>query len=1428
MAETTATSEQQEMATQIADKLVTKAGVASENLLVQSCKYHAKGKVLLNNVSFECAPGELLGVIGPSGSGKSVLLDLLTFSAKTPKDGMFGAKTGDAMPRNLLQAEITHGGERLGNISDFSRHCAFVPCVDSQYPTLTCRQALTHTASILSNDTTEEITDRVNALMDLLGLTTCADTVVGGYIGLKGMSGGQKKRLALGLALLREPKVLYVDEPTSGLDSAAAYNVMKVVRDLAVRFRLCVVITLQQPPTNVFSMLDHVLVLSKGQVAFSGPRREMLPYFERAAEIDCPAASNPADFVLDLVNPAMPQDKRKQKGIACSVVDLLENWKTKGKSGLGTYADSGSSTTADDNGNDNGMHKRDTQMISEDVYERALQLIPRKKQSTAGTRLKAVFAREWRVARTDPVLYLLRPIIMWVTNVFMILLWWEGRGHDNKYVMSKIWPLFMIMTSNSIYSIVCVYFFKSTFPIVSQEVRNGYYKTAEYLLAIVVLSIPIHFLLAAISMYGSIYFPWFGGWYAEPSYWGLITQFLLIQVFDACGRVCAMTGPLILGMGGMIQFWYASFLFCGMFLDPDNVPWPFRAFTYMSPHRHATAIFLYSDFEHEESWGSAAPCATATGVSSPTCIYLPGETTGFTCPDSISTGGKEDFNCWGYTGVQVLKSLKTYYPAIDTDDDLLGIRVLVLIGLAFYFTVVHAFLFYKECWSSGKVELPPNASDPVAIKPEGETVKPQTMDEKLASDVLRARTMTLGMDLKPFEPENPNRFECCKLSVQIKAKKPMFGTPTSEKPLVKSISLKASGGQVCAMLGPSGAGKTTWLDAVTFNLAGNLQMQGLLYVNGRSVTHLNDLAQDCVYVPQYIQLIQTLTCRQNLEFTANLVMADKSKIPEAVEKMLVAMGLKDCEDQKAGGILGNSGMTAGQKKRLCVACGLLREPRIMFLDEPTTGIDSASAYLMMYYLRKVAQLKNMVVVCTIHQPSYEIWSLCDEVAILASGEMAYCGPRPEIQQHFSSIGFTVPALTNPAEYYLDLVNSDFASKEQQEKILSGWKASKKHTDSVNGGPLGEFTSTVVPTGAATESTGNSLLPPSGASLIKTLFYRELLVSCVTDPTPYLGRMMLYMGSSIFFDIAYAGHFEWSQENAMMKAWLMGWIFCAQTLFAAAATVFYNFSFKLVKNEIRNGFYSAWMYLTAMTLISIPMCLVLAMCVLWIPTYWLGNMRWNIENVLITHVNVWVYYISFEFFAQMASVLSMNVLIGLLAMIVYWYNAFLFSGLMVNIDEVNYPFKLFTYTMPTRWGLANQMYIEFAWTERSIPGAVSCPVVDGTTFTQAQADLQQCQYPAGANAAGYTCLGHSDVPAYECFGNTGEFVLRKLNALAFKTFEPENDVALFMLLVAVIAISNKMGHVFFFYKHCSSSPPLPPPEAPAAPVSAGESEKQDEL
>ena len=85
-----------------------------------------------------------------------------------------------------MQTQVGGSPEKMATLQDFAQHCAYVPAIDAQFPTLTCRQVLTMTARILCADSEEDINERVEALLDLLGLQVCADTKVGGYVGMKG------------------------------------------------------------------------------------------------------------------------------------------------------------------------------------------------------------------------------------------------------------------------------------------------------------------------------------------------------------------------------------------------------------------------------------------------------------------------------------------------------------------------------------------------------------------------------------------------------------------------------------------------------------------------------------------------------------------------------------------------------------------------------------------------------------------------------------------------------------------------------------------------------------------------------------------------------------------------------------------------------------------------------------------------------------------------------------------------------------------------------------------------------------------------------------------------------------------------------------------------------------------------------------------
>lgn len=146
------------------------------------------------------------------------------------------------------------------------------------------------------------------------------------------------------------------------------------------------------------------------------------------------------------------------------------------------------------------------------------------------------------------------------------------------------------------------------------------------------------------------------------------------------------------------------------------------------------------------------------------------------------------------------------------------------------------------------------------------------------------------------------------------------------------------------------------------------------------------------YATQEDFLLGTLTVRETLTYSAHLRLAStmtKDEINAVVENTIMKMGLQECVDHK----IGNwhlRGISSGEKKRLSISLEILTEPNVIFLDEPTTGLDSAAAFFVIEVLRNIA-LDGRIVVCTIHQPSSYIFDLFDDLCLLSNGEIIYFG-----------------------------------------------------------------------------------------------------------------------------------------------------------------------------------------------------------------------------------------------------------------------------------------------------------------------------------------------------------------------------------------------------------------------------------------------------
>ena len=296
-------------------------------------------KTVLDTVSGVANPGQLLSVMGPSGGGKTSILNVLA-GRITPAMGSV-LLNGQRLPRN------------------FNRIAAYVMQDDLLAEMLTPRELFRFAANLrLAQMSAADRYSRVEYLIKTLGLSHCANTRVGRPL-QRGLSGGERKRTSIGYELVTNPSLIFLDEPTSGLDryvcgrhapaapgergfeskkkesrihpprarhgvpawgavarvdaSYTAYSVIELLKKLAAQGRT-IVCTIHQPSSEIFALFDRLMLLSGGRVAYSGKATDAMQYFDKQG-MPCPTYSNPADFFMRILHNHSAEDRARVDSI---------------------------------------------------------------------------------------------------------------------------------------------------------------------------------------------------------------------------------------------------------------------------------------------------------------------------------------------------------------------------------------------------------------------------------------------------------------------------------------------------------------------------------------------------------------------------------------------------------------------------------------------------------------------------------------------------------------------------------------------------------------------------------------------------------------------------------------------------------------------------------------------------------------------------------------------------------------------------------------------------------------------------------------------------------------------------------------------------------------------------------------------------------
>lgn len=253
--------------------------------------------------------------------------------------------------------------------------------------------------------------------------------------------------------------------------------------------------------------------------------------------------------------------------------------------------------------------------------------------------------------------------------------------------------------------------------------------------------------------------------------------------------------------------------------------------------------------------------------------------------------------------------------------------------------------------------------------------------------------------------------------VIVKTGKP-FKKVAEKKVLLNNISGYAKPGELLAIMGATGAGKSTLLDVLAQRKnAGSLS--GRLLVNGAVPDKFYKRLS--AYVTQDDCLMGFQTVRETLKFYADLklpsVLSQEAR-NRKVDEIIAELSLEKVRDSRVGTQF-IRGISGGEKKRLSIGCQMITDPSLLFLDEPTTGLDAYNSLSVLESLKSLAR-SGKTVVCTIHQPRSTIFSLFDQMMVLSQARVAYFGQASEAVNYFSALGFHCGQFINPADFFIDI------------------------------------------------------------------------------------------------------------------------------------------------------------------------------------------------------------------------------------------------------------------------------------------------------------------------------------------------------------------------------------------------------------------------
>ncbi|KAG7357215.1 multidrug ABC transporter ATPase [Nitzschia inconspicua] len=935
-------------------------------------KEEVKYKIVLDNVSLRLRPGKMYLVLGPPGSGKSSLLKVI--AGRIRPSGKNDNVTGDVTFNGKSFEDQTdiHIENAIALIDQLDRHAPRYTVEDTFNFAFRCKRRYGHHADFrFTPDTPEnrelaKAADEANLTVDVIIKALGLDHVRGTFVGneeIRGVSGGQRRRVTIGEMLMNPAPILCGDEISNGLDATSTYDIMNILMHVGKIRKKVQIISLLQPSPETVALFDEVILLGEGKILYAGPISQVEDYFA-ALGYAAPVHMDVGDFLQIIATPDGAKyydpspDMAARRSMPYTLDELASEFQNShlGKNIMFEIKEAHQQVWGSAHGDVSKFD--DAEYLDDRRY----------KEKYANYVLWSTwlnFRRQITLWRRDKRVLIANAVKNLIMGVSV-----GGVFFQTDDVVSILGVLFQGMLFVMLSGMVSAPTFVDERLIYYKQSDSNFFGAFSFVIAKALSKLP-QTAMDCIN-FGTILY-YMVGLAPQPSYFftfmGVIFVFnILMTELLFVFSTFAVTKSAVQVSSACLVFFFM--LFCGFIIAPNTIPNYYTWIYWYNPLSWAYRSLILNEFtssKYSQQDGDAI------------LTFL-----GF-----VNSQG-EPFNrewiLWGF--IFMLSHI---------------VLSLTISGLLLHYVRVHG-----------------------EASPSFEAVEKAEQELKLQSEGASDDSTQVNIPFKPITLS----FE--DISYDVKT-----STGDEDLRLLHDISGCFRAGRMCALMGESGAGKTTLMDVIALRKNSG-SVKGNVYVNGFP-RDAKSFRRCSGYVEQFDIQSPQLTVRETVLFSGRLRLdADKVK-SDKQKKKYCDMVLKILElAPLADSLVGSSesgGLSFEQKKRLSIAVELAASPSILFLDEPTTGLDSRSASLVVKILRKVAD-QGRTICATIHQPSSAVFAMFDDLLLLKSGGYSvYHGPLGSqcktLVKYFEGHGATpIEAGDNPSNWMLREIpksEKDFAA-----------------------------------------------------------------------------------------------------------------------------------------------------------------------------------------------------------------------------------------------------------------------------------------------------------------------------------------------------------------------------------------------------------------